>query len=83
MSKMYLMECNCVAQGTTKEGKPICLTHMERRIKREIPQLKDRLAKCMYGCKGSVTESSVTLPFFVYQPDNRYDQYYCGCYGWE
>jgi len=28
-------------------------------------------------------ESSLKLPFFKHKPDSDYDEYYCGCWGWD
>lgn len=44
--------------------------------------LEGRMARCTYNC-GSKTQSKWELPFFKYQPDNEYDSYYCGCFGWD
>lgn len=40
----------------------------------------DRKAKC--SLCGKVVDSSYDLAFFKYQPDKEYDDYYCGCEGW-
>jgi hypothetical protein len=51
--------------------------------------LEGRKARCVYfpprrgyTCKGEV-DSRWELPFFKYQPDKPYDEYYCGCWGWD
>lgn len=43
--------------------------------------LKGRKAKCRWCNK--TTESNWRLPFFKYRPDKDYDDYYCGCGGWD
>ena len=40
-----------------------------------------REAKCGY-C-GKKTASKLELPFFKACPDKPYDEYYCGCWGWD
>jgi hypothetical protein len=40
-----------------------------------------REAKCGY-C-GKTTASKLELPFFKACPDKPYDEYYCGCWGWD
>ena len=51
--------------------------------------LNGRKARCVYStprpgnkCRGEV-DSNWDLPFFQYQPDQAYDAYYCGCWGWD
>ena len=43
--------------------------------------LEGRKAKCP-EC-GKVESSHWGLPFFQYRPEEEFDQYYCGCRGWE
>lgn len=31
----------------------------------------------------SYAPSSLDLPFFVYKPTKEYDEYFCGCMGWD
>lgn len=45
--------------------------------------------ECNYGCRrqpkcecGSVP-SRIDLAFFKYQPNKKYDEFYCGCMGWD
>jgi len=40
-----------------------------------------RLARCA-NC-GRVTTSKEDLPWFKSKPDELYDDYYCGCRGWD
>ena len=44
------------------------------------PELIDRRARCSY-CKGEC-DSSLDLPFFEHRPSYPFDDYYCGCKGW-
>lgn len=34
-------------------------------------------------CCGSIVPSSPNLPFFKSEPTKEYDEFYCGCYGWD
>ena len=47
----------------------------------ENPSLQGRKAKCSF-C-GQIKDSDYDLPFFEYKPDKEYDEYYCGCGGWD
>lgn len=82
----YLMACGCVNIAVTSDGKPACPIHDCLEIKREIVSptegLEGRKARCSYHC-GSESESKWTLPFFKYKPNEQYDEYYCGCFGWD
>ena len=81
MPELKLMQCGCRAMGhDSKTGKEICLTHMCEEPM-ELPDLTGRTAKCTY-CKTEVN-SSVGLPFFVYENDKGRDRFYCGCMGWD
>jgi hypothetical protein len=48
----------------------------------EIGPNTARKAKCCYSC-GALSESNPKLPFFKAKPECDYDEYYCGCYGWD
>ena len=43
--------------------------------------LTGRHAKCTY-C-GRIAPSTNSLAFFCHHPKNDYDEYYCGCRGWD
>jgi len=47
----------------------------------ETPDLTGRVAKCSYG--GKPVPSSTDLAFFKHRPDQEFDEYYCGCFGWD
>lgn len=83
-----LMACGCRAHGTHPQshGKyppnhPSCVVHMCCDFA-ATPDLTGRRARCEYGGHRE-TDSSLSLAFFVYQPDQPYDSYYCGCMGWD
>lgn len=78
-----LMKCGHSQNGTTGE-KPACALCGCTEVADVQPDLAGRKARCSYfglKCKGE-RESSNDLPFFKHRPDKPYDEYYCGCYGW-
>jgi hypothetical protein len=93
MKKM--MDCGhsengvCVSQGEEEYDPPIpcCVICDCVLISEDQPELYGRRAKCSYNnpygkCKSEIT-SSLELAFFEHQPDQEYDRYYCGCWGWD
>ena len=82
-----LMKCGHVAQGIdNKTGKPVCvicigLNDGADKPVDETPSFEGRKARCFY-CK-QVVPSHMTLPFFEYKPKEVFDEYYCGCHGWD
>lgn len=88
--KRYIMKCGHVASVDDYEDKePRCdlcdCTEVVREVQNNTDGLEDRIALCM-GHKGkgyAETPSRWNLPFFQYNPDKDYDEYYCGCWGWE
>ena len=93
-----LMQCGYVANAVNQKGEPSCVIciglHDGAEQRAEQPNLTIRLAFCVYrsagpyyhgsekGQHGQVS-SSLELAFFVYQPKEQGDQYYCGCFGWD
>ena len=75
-----IMACGHAANAVTDDGKPICVICMCKEV-RKTPSLAGRFAKCS-DC-GHKEPSDMNLPFFEYKPDEEYDSYYCGCYGWD
>lgn len=64
----------------------------------ETPNLEGRMAVCSYARNGkphtggsrqrfvgapAPVPSSTNLPFFKRVPDGEFDEYYCGCWGWD
>jgi len=83
------MKCGHTANAVKENGKPVCvicagITPDAEIISEEIPDLTDRKARCTYygGKYHSEALSKLRLPFFEYKPDNEFDEYYCGCFGW-
>lgn len=81
----FLMKCGHVPNATAN-GKPVCAICIGKTLDAEIiddntPDLKGRTAQCRYCNKKR--ESDLLLPFFSYEPDKKYDSYYCGCFGWD
>lgn len=80
MSEKIIMKCGCVANATYN-GKPYCFTHDCDQVEKNFPDLSNRIAKCSM-CNNH-EKSSENLPFFRHRPDCDFDDYYCGCGGWE
>ena len=84
MRDLYKMKCGCVNNAVTGEGKPACAIHSCTTIEFKCEGkkgLEGRKAKCSYG--DSIVDSSWNLAFFQHKPNEEYDEYYCGCYGWD
>lgn len=80
-----MMTCGCAANATTEVNGnhvPCCVIHDCTEVVDKKPSLKGRKAKCSYGSHG-IVPSNWDLAFFSYRPDEEYDEYYCGCYGWD
>jgi len=86
--KLYLMKCGHVADAHDPYGNQICalclgINDGADEIEKECVEkigLENRIAKCVYG--DHETESKWELAGFKYCPYQKYDEYYCGCYGW-
>lgn len=96
--EQILMECGHVARARINQTKepfcPVCFCSTKAL---QIPDLTNRIARCYnFGhevvsklgrmhfitCRGE-RPSSLDLPFFYYKPNDTYDQFYCGCDGWD
>lgn len=85
----YLMKCGHVANAIDADGKPICVICFgirkgAKEVERELDEnetIPNRYARCMY-C-GKKVESRWNLPFFEYKPEENFDEFYCGCGGWD
>lgn len=80
--------CNHTDNGIVNVGGkklPCCVicacSQVKMEIKNEYDGLENRTAKCD-GC-GKKVKSNWDLAFFEYCPNEEYDRYYCGCYGWD
>lgn len=76
-----LMECGHLGYGKTMDNKPYCIMCDCDKVSDKVANLEGRIAKCSW-CDNK-KESSYKLPFFQYKPSKEYDEYYCGCGGWE
>ena len=75
-----LMKCGH-SPNSTCNGKPFCVICGCGEIADSEPNLEGRMAECRW-C-GHKTQSKFSLPFFEYCPNSDYDNYYCGCGGWD
>ncbi len=80
-----MMECGCAASGNLRvNGGPAlvcCGVHDCTEVAAVEPDLTGRKARCSYG--GKEVPSCSTLAFFKHRPTMEYDEYYCGCFGWD
>ena len=82
--KNIVMKCGHTANAVKLvKGKKIpccvicdCTEPCEKSI-----SLDGRKARCTY-C-GHTAKSDISLPFFEYRPNEKYDKYYDGCFGWD
>lgn len=80
-----MMKCGHAASGISN-GKPCCsccfgIDPNGTIIDDNPPSLEGRQARCAY-CK-RIVDSSPELAYFGYKPHLEYDDYYCGCRGWD
>ena len=81
-----MMVCGHSANAKTEDGSPVCvicygIVPGADQVA-EQPNLTGRVARCCYGKHGEVP-SNTNLPFFSHRPEKEYDEYYCGCMGWD
>lgn len=86
------MQCGHAANSLTQNGEPACAICAGVRpgwdaVETAHPNLEGRKAFCSYrfgpkGMHGEV-QSNLNLAFFEHRPDEPYDLYYCGCFGWD
>lgn len=75
-----IMKCGH-APNATSNDKPACaICSCVELDDREI-NLTGREATCTY-C-GKKQQSDERLAFFEHRPGQRFDKYYCGCFGWD
>ena len=81
-----MMKCGHQANAVRMPGEiPCCaicsgITEDALIIDDNPPDLTSRMAKCA-DCHRK-KKSTDNLAFFRHQPDAPYDQFYCGCRGW-
>jgi hypothetical protein len=94
MKNKPMMKCGHVANAVMADKKPACVICNCTSLSEQEIDLTDRKARCTYygrtfTHKGrmvtctSENKSSTSLPFFKHKPENQYDEYYCGCWGWD
>ena len=75
------MKCGHTANGENEKQYQFCVICSCGEKSSSYPSLENRKAKCSYG--DSIVNSDYNLAFFKHKPDNEYDEYYCGCFGWD
>ena len=85
--KQPMMQCGHAASGTS-QGEPVCVICAGRNNGWnqivDTPNLEGREARCTYyrDC-GKAQPSAMSLAFFGHHPKRAYDEFYCGCRGWD
>jgi len=87
-NRYFLMKCGHVANTEDPYGNPVCIICAGANNKADIIEkechgnigLENRYAKCN-EC-GKTRKSNWELAFFKYCPEEDYDEFYDGCYGW-
>ena len=79
-SDKVMLKCGHASNATDGEGRPSCAICFNQEVV-PTPNLEGRIARCSY-CKKK-TPSDLSLPFFGHFPEKEYDDYYCGCLGWD
>jgi len=93
MKNKPMMKCGHAANAETADNKPACGICGCTELSEQEIDLTGRKARCAYYGKvvklqgrtsrcESESESSTSLPFFAHKPESEYDEYYCGCLGW-
>jgi len=86
-----MMECGHNAMSVDSEGNPACAICVgidpgARIVAKVQPDLTGRRCRCEYygyKCRSEADSEVKKNQFFEYQPDQEFDRYYCGCYGWD
>ena len=84
----YLMKCGHVANGKNEQGQDVCTICRCSEIVTACTGtkgLEGRFALCSQhkGIVNAPVPSKWELPLFQYRPNEKYDTYYCGCWGWD
>lgn len=84
-AEVPIMKCGHRANAVDQFNNPVCAICFPSKNATTIdpnpPSFEGRMAKCSY-CK-NMKSSSYKLTFFNPQPNKPYDDYYCGCRGWD
>ena len=93
MTNKPMMKCGHTTNAETGDNKPACAICGCTEVSEQVIDLTGRKARCTYygkvvnhqgrkvTCK-SEADSKTSLPFFKHKPESQYDEYYCGCCGW-
>lgn len=97
MSDQPMMKCGHRANAIQSDPVgPCCAICMCTEIDENPPNLKGRIARCSYFgkratgrnghgqiCKSEAPSDSPNLAFFAHRPERQFDEFYCGCWGWD
>ena len=84
-----MMKCGHSANARTKSGDPACaicagFDDKGLQVDENYVHPEGRKARCTYFqyCKTEV-DSNTDLAFFKAWADSEFDEFYCGCHGWD
>lgn len=82
-----MMKCGHAANAEDSEHNPVCVICIgidpsAKIIDDNPPDLSKREAKCDY-CGHKAKSNPGKLAFFAHKPEKEFDEYYCGCRGWD
>ncbi len=81
----FTPDAKVVAEQPDLEGRlAYCTYDRAKRGKCPDQSARKGSVRCEFGCgTGEGAPSKATMPFFRHQPDQPFDQFYCGCWGWD
>ncbi len=77
-----IMTCGHAANAKNREGELACAICGSTEVSTTEPDLSGRQARCSCG-RTAGSENREFLAFFSYRPGKDFDEYYCGCWGWD
>lgn len=77
-----MMKCGCAAQAVDQHKNPVCIVHDCKEIASDL-NLAGRIARCAYCGETRSSPDRECLAFFRHRPDRKFDEFYCGCRGWD
>ena len=89
-----MMGCGHAANATDGHGRPCCvichgIKDGANRVVVTPPDFTGRRARCSYRKRRdgelctAEEDSSPNLAFFAHRPNKDFDEFYCGCWGWD
>lgn len=81
-----MMKCGHAANARDELGNPVCAVcygiTTDAVVVVEGAKVEGRMMRCSYG-HGTPQPSDPRAAFFRSVPNEPYDEFYCGCWGWD